>query len=208
VSGLARRDKRADIVNAGIKVFSRKGFSRCSVEDILQEANVARATFYSYFDSKKDLFVELIDGILKSLFEIMATQLTELPANLSELQEKTNHVITGMFEFFRDNLEFAAIYIQEVMGMNPEIDYRIVEWQQNVAKLIRVILETGIQNGMFRPVDLDIISQLIAGAPQHLGLHLFLYTQEVDISRAADAVADYIIYGLAPRDDQPALPQV
>lgn len=205
---MARRDKRADIVNAGIKVFSRKGFSRCSVEDILQEANVARATFYSYFDSKKDLFVELIDGILKSLFEIMATQLTELPANLSELQEKTNHVITGMFEFFRDNLEFAAIYIQEVMGMNPEIDYRIVEWQQNVAKLIRVILETGIQNGMFRPVDLDIISQLIAGAPQHLGLHLFLYTQEVDISRAADAVADYIIYGLAPRDDQPALPQV
>jgi len=200
---LPRRDKRGDIVNAGIKVFSRKGFNRCSVEDILQEANVARATFYSYFDSKKDLFVELIDKILQTLYEIMAKELTNLPANLDELQENTRKAVAGMFEFFRDNLEFAAIYIQEVMGMNPEIDYRVVEWQQKVAELMKVILETGIENGMFRPVDVDIISNLIAGAPQHLGLHLFLYTEHVDIPRAADAVADYIIYGIVPRENFP-----
>jgi AcrR family transcriptional regulator len=203
VSSLPRRDKRGDIVNAGIKVFSRKGFNRCSVEDILQEANVARATFYSYFDSKKDLFVELIDKILQTLYEIMAKELTNLPANLDELQENTRKAVAGMFEFFRDNLEFAAIYIQEVMGMNPEIDYRVVEWQQKVAELMKVILETGIENGMFRPVDVDIISNLIAGAPQHLGLHLFLYTEHVDIPRAADAVADYIIYGIVPRENFP-----
>lgn|GEM_PF-900239 len=200
---MPRRDKRGDIVNAGIKVFSRKGFNRCSVEDILQEANVARATFYSYFDSKKDLFVELIDKILQTLYEIMAKELTNLPANLDELQENTRKAVAGMFEFFRDNLEFAAIYIQEVMGMNPEIDYRVVEWQQKVAELMKVILETGIENGMFRPVDVDIISNLIAGAPQHLGLHLFLYTEHVDIPRAADAVADYIIYGIVPRENFP-----
>ncbi len=205
---MPRRDKRGDIVNAGIKVFSRKGFNRCSVEDILQEANVARATFYSYFDSKKDLFVELIDKILQNLYEIMAKELTNLPASLDELQENTQKAVAGMFEFFRDNLEFAAIYIQEVMGMNPEIDYRIVEWQQKVAELMKVILQTGIENGMFRPMDVDIVSNLIAGAPQHLGLHLFLYTDHVDIPRAAEAVADYLIYGLAPRENFREMKQV
>src|SRR4030042_4354552 len=119
VSGLPRRDKRGDIVNAGIKVFSRKGFNRCSVEDILQEANVARATFYSYFDSKKDLFVELIDKILQTMYEIMAAEMQTLPRSLDELQENTRRAVVKLFEFFRDNLEFAAIYIQEVMGMNP-----------------------------------------------------------------------------------------
>ena len=64
---MPRRDKRADIVNAGIRIFSRKGFHQCAVEDILEEANVARATFYSYFDSKKDLFVELIDTLLNTM---------------------------------------------------------------------------------------------------------------------------------------------
>ncbi|OFW70772.1 MAG: hypothetical protein A2V52_02120 [Actinobacteria bacterium RBG_19FT_COMBO_54_7] len=198
---MPRRDKRGDIVNAGIQVFSRKGFNRCSVEDILQEANVARATFYSYFDSKKDLFVELIDRILRTMYEIMAAEMQTLPRSLDELQENTRRAVVKLFEFFRDNLEFAAIYIQEVMGMNPEIDYRIVEWQQKVAELLKIILQTGIENGMFRPMDVDIVANLISGAPQHLGLHLFLYTEHVDIPRAADAVADYLIYGLAPREE-------
>ncbi len=201
---MPRRDKRGDIVNAGIKVFSRKGFNRCSVEDILQEANVARATFYSYFDSKKDLFVELVDQILTNLFEIMAAELTELPESLEDLREKTRKTVIKLYEFFRDNLEFAAIYIQEVMGMNPEIDYRILEWQQNVVSLLKIVLQTGIENGTFRPVDVDIVANMISGAPQHLGLQLFLYTEQVDIPRAADAVSDYLIYGIAPRNEGPA----
>ncbi len=197
---MPRRDKRADIVNAGIRVFSRKGFSRCSVEDILQEAKVARATFYSYFDSKKDLFVELIDGILNRMLEIVADELGEVPGTLDELQERTTNTIAKLFEFFSQNLEFASIYIQEVMGMNPEIDYRIVEWQKRVAEMIRVLLVRGIEKGLFRPMDVDVNSALIAGAPQHLGLFLFLYSDNVDIPRVSRAVADYLIYGIAARN--------
>lgn len=197
---MPRRDKRADIVNAGIRIFSRKGFSRCSVEDILQEANVARATFYSYFDSKKDLFVELIDGILNSMFEVVANELADMPDNLDELQSKTRNAVTQLYEFFRDNLEFSAIYIQEVMGMNPEIDYRIVEWQKRVSDLVKILLQKGIDMGMFRPMDLDVVASLVAGAPQHLGLQLFLYSEAVDIPRVANAVAEYLIYGIAARN--------
>jgi AcrR family transcriptional regulator len=196
---LPRRDKRADIINAGIKVFSRKGFNRCSVEDILQEAKVARATFYSYFDSKKDLFLELIDVILNSMFEIAAAELGDIPNNLDELQEKTRNTILRVYEYFSKNVDFAAIYMQEVMGKNPEIDFRILEWQQRVADLMKIILQRGIDKGMFRPMDVDVVASLIAGAPQHLGLTLFLYTKEVDIPRTADAVAEYLIYGLAAR---------
>jgi AcrR family transcriptional regulator len=197
---LPRRDKRADIVNAGIRIFSRKGFNRCSVEDILQEAHVARATFYSYFDSKKDLFVELVDGILNSMFEIAAKELGEIPTTLDELKEKTKNTILELFKYFSDNWEFAAIYIKEVMGMNPEIDYRVVEWQQRIAEMVKVLLNRGIEKGMFRPMDVDIVANLVAGAPQHLGLQLFMFNQMVDIPRVADAVTDYLIYGLAARN--------
>jgi AcrR family transcriptional regulator len=198
--GLPRRDKRADIVNAGIRVFSRKGFSRCSVEDILQEANVARATFYSYFDSKRDLFLELIDTILNSMSDIAKKELEEIPNTLDELKDKARNVIIQVYEFFSENLDFAGIYMKEVTGMNPEIDFRVVEWQKQLAELIKAILVRGIEKGVFRPMDVDVVATIVAGAPQHLGLTLFLYTEEVDIPRVADAVADYLIYGLAARD--------
>jgi AcrR family transcriptional regulator len=197
---LPRRDKRADIVNAGIRIFSRKGFNHCSVEDILQEARVARATFYSYFDSKKDLFVELVDSILNSMFEITARELGEIPSTIEELKEKTKNTILELYKFFSENWEFSAIYIKEVMGMNPEIDFRIVEWQQRVAEMVKILLNRGIEKGMFRPMDVDIVATLVAGAPQHLGLQLFMFNQNVDIPRVADAVTDYLIYGLAARN--------
>ena len=196
---MPRRDKRADIVNAGIRIFSRKGFNRCSVEDILQEAHVARATFYSYFDSKRDLFVELIDTILNTMFEIAAREFAEMPNSLEELKERTKNAIMQLYNFFRENLEFSAIYIQEVMGMNPEIDYRIVEWQERVSELVKMLLNRGIEMGIFRPLDVEVVAGIVAGAPQHLGLHLFLYRKEVDIPRVAEAVADYLLYGLAVR---------
>lgn len=197
---MPRRDKRADIVNAGIRIFSRKGFNHCSVEDILQEARVARATFYSYFDSKKDLFVELVDSILNSMFEITARELGEIPSTIEELKEKTKNTILELYKFFSENWEFSAIYIKEVMGMNPEIDFRIVEWQQRVAEMVKILLNRGIEKGMFRPMDVDIVATLVAGAPQHLGLQLFMFNQNVDIPRVADAVTDYLIYGLAARN--------
>lgn len=196
---MPRKDKRADIVKAGINIFSRKGFGRTSVEDILQEAHVARATFYSYFDSKKDLFVELIDTILNNMFEVAVKQLVDMPNTLDELRARTRNTIIELYNFFNENLEFAAIYIQEVMGMNPEIDYRVIEWQQRVAELVKVLLNRGIEIGIFRTMDVDIVATIVAGAPQHLGIHLFMYTKNVDIPRVADAVADYIIYGIAAR---------
>jgi AcrR family transcriptional regulator len=199
-AALPRRDKRADIVNAGIRIFSRQGFHRCSVEDILQEANVARATFYSYFDSKKDLFVELIDGILNSMYEIMSRQMEGQPTSVDGVIESAKEAVLELYEFFRDNLDFSAIYIQEVMGMNPEIDLRIVEWQNRTATFLSGIIQKGIEKGLFREVEVDVIGRLIAGAVQHLGLTLFLYTEEIDIPRVAESVADYLINGLAARD--------
>lgn len=197
---MPRRDKRADIVNAGIRIFSRQGFHRCSVEDILQEANVARATFYSYFDSKKDLFVELIDSILNTMYEILRRHLEDQPTNIEENKEATKRAMTELYEFFRDNLDFASIYIQEVMGMNPEIDMRIIEWQTKITDFLKGVIQRGIDKGIFRPMDTDVVAALIGGAPQQLGLTLFLYTGEIDIPRVAEAVADYLVFGLAARD--------
>ncbi len=196
---MPRRDKRADIVNAGIRIFSRKGFSRCSVEDILQEAHVARATFYSYFDSKKELFVELVDGILNNMYEIVAKELSDIPTNLDELKEKASNTIKELYKFYSENWEFSAIYIKEVMGMNPEIDYRIVEWQQRITELVKTLLNKGVEKGIFRRMDVDIVATVVAGIPQHVGLQLFMLSQDLDIPRIAEAVTDYLIYGLAVR---------
>ncbi|MEV6766661.1 helix-turn-helix domain-containing protein [Streptomyces sp. NPDC051105] len=47
-----------------------EAFSAISVQRILEEAGVSRATFYSHFHSKSDLLVQLTDELRMSLLAL------------------------------------------------------------------------------------------------------------------------------------------
>ena len=48
--------KRESILSAAHAQFSRYGFRRTSMEDIAKETGVSRASLYSYFDNKEEIF--------------------------------------------------------------------------------------------------------------------------------------------------------
>jgi AcrR family transcriptional regulator len=50
---------RARLVEAAKKVFERDGFLEARIVDIAEAANLAPGSFYHYFDSKEELFLEV-----------------------------------------------------------------------------------------------------------------------------------------------------
>lgn len=68
---------RKDIVRAGIKVFTRRGFQAATVNEIAQVAGISRATFYLYFTGgKAELSVEIGTQGIQAYSDV----LSELPA--------------------------------------------------------------------------------------------------------------------------------
>jgi AcrR family transcriptional regulator len=47
------------VLNGALNVFLANGFEGASVDDIAREANVSKATLYSYFENKADLFTQV-----------------------------------------------------------------------------------------------------------------------------------------------------
>jgi AcrR family transcriptional regulator len=69
-----RRDRRKlemreRIVQAAVELFSSRGFSRTTVEDITESADVGKGTFFNYFPSK--------EHVLGALAEIQISKLNE-----------------------------------------------------------------------------------------------------------------------------------
>lgn len=52
---------RAKIVASARRVFNRKGFEAGSIEEIMADAGLTRGGFYRHFDSKADLYAEVMD---------------------------------------------------------------------------------------------------------------------------------------------------
>ena len=51
---------RQELLDAAARVFVRRGFQGCSVEEISAEAGYTRGAFYSNFKSKDEILVELL----------------------------------------------------------------------------------------------------------------------------------------------------
>src|ERR1700687_2633793 len=47
-----------EILEAAKQVFARKGFHDATMDDVAEEAGVAKGTLYLYFRSKREIFVE------------------------------------------------------------------------------------------------------------------------------------------------------
>ena len=68
----SRADTRAALLDAGARVFIERGFQGASIEAIAAEAGYTRGAFYSNFESKEELFAELMQERVYSRYRQMA----------------------------------------------------------------------------------------------------------------------------------------
>jgi AcrR family transcriptional regulator len=103
---LSREDSREQttqrLLDAAQKLIARKGFDAASVENIAAAAGYSRGAFYSNFESKDDLFIELLRrDHQKAMDQFNELRTAGLP--VEEVQIRARDLYAHMF---RDNESF------------------------------------------------------------------------------------------------------
>lgn len=108
-AGLTARGQRTRerLLVAARQVFERDGYHDTRVTDISKAARVAHGTFYTYFDSKEDVFRQ----VLRRMQDDMHSRRSSAPRGLSAA-ERIAHANRGYMEEYRRNARMIGIMEQ------------------------------------------------------------------------------------------------
>lgn len=62
-------ERKAEILQVAGDLFETKGYSKCTINDILSGVGISKGTFYYYFNSKEEVLDEIIENVGNIVFE-------------------------------------------------------------------------------------------------------------------------------------------
>jgi TetR/AcrR family transcriptional regulator len=150
-----RKEARpGELLDAALQLFVEKGFAATRVEEVAALAGVSKGTLFLYFPSKEELFKAVVRENLAGRFPEWNEELDHFEGDSAEL---VRHCLHTWWE--RVGMTPASGITKLVMseaGMFPEI---AAFYQKEVIepghKLIRRILQRGVDRGEFRPLSMD-----------------------------------------------------
>jgi AcrR family transcriptional regulator len=107
---------RERLVTAAWRVFEAQGFMDTRITDITAEAGVATGSFYSYFDTKEQLFAEVALRFSRQVYEASATPEDEW---IDDLRLRIDANNRRYLRAYRQNAQMLKV-IEQMASLNEE----------------------------------------------------------------------------------------
>jgi AcrR family transcriptional regulator len=159
------RRTRAQLLDAARVVFERDGFLAARVADIAAVAGTGHGSFYTYFDSKADIFRTLVNGVLEAgLYAAprLATPGTDgRPPSVAEAWHRIEEGNRRYLELFQRDCRLLALF-EQVASFDDELrQYRLQLRQRSVDRVaegIRRLQRWGLAD---RELDPELASHAL-----------------------------------------------
>ena len=155
-------DRRQQILEAALKVFSTKGFHKATNKDIAQAAGgISPGLIYWYFKDKEDLFLSIIRE-RAAIF-----QLADHPERLMELPPREGLALIGRtyLSIFKvpGNVAIVRILVAEVIRFPQIAEMFYKQAARRFLGLLSQYLQRQVDLGRLRPHDTMIAARSFLG---------------------------------------------
>jgi AcrR family transcriptional regulator len=186
--GVKTRDK---LLQAAEIEFGDKGFHAAAISGITYRAGVALGTFYTYYQSKEEIFQDLVSYMSHRTRRWIAERVAGAPDRMAA--ERLG--IEAYIEFARQHKGIYRIITEAEFVANDA--YR--EHYNSFADAYRDNLEKAGESGDIRQGDYEIWTWAIMGIAVFLGMKYTEWDDTVPAARIAEIVTDLIANGIRPR---------
>ena len=180
------------LLDAAAIEFGERGFHEASISGITQRAGTALGSFYTYFDSKDEIFRALVDDLSGKVRE--AARQARV-ADLSAM-ETERVALLGFLDFAREHKEIYRI-IDECEFVDPA-SFRA--HYQSTANRIHDRLQQGIAKGELRADLEEAHAWAIMGMNVFLGLRYAVWSEDEPPARIAELGNSLLREGISRKD--------
>lgn len=176
---MSKEDRREQIIESAMKVFIDKGYNGTTTAEVAKVANISEVTLFRYFDSKRELFLAVIEPILMDTLKESIIATRDL-----EPVERLRFILTERINLISKNHMVVRLILMESQ-VNPELG------DLNYIEKISKLLKDSINQMGFTIKNEDITFRLLMGS-----ILSYLYFPEINsenINLFVDSILKYII---------------
>ena len=141
--------RRKDIVKASVPLFLEQGFPETSMRAIARAAGTGKSTLYDYFASKDDILV----FYLRDSVDQMLDRAKAVLRSGGSVRARLEGVMHTHLAFLLENRALLLRLSFEAQRLSPESQARVQAKRYEYQDLLQALIEEGIANGEFRPVN-------------------------------------------------------
>ncbi|MGC6479331.1 MAG: TetR/AcrR family transcriptional regulator [Flavobacteriaceae bacterium] len=173
---------RNRLLEVGKTLFSAKGLDAVTVAEVVEQAQIARGTFYNYFDDCSDLFQAIVLELIGQIREVF---------NQNRTSKTSLH--TYLYTTFKSYFDFISTEEMADFHLKNQAHIRQSSYQNDILKSIMKDLNRDLKASE-RIGDFDekyeflLLSFMLVGSP----LELFIATRNSNLAFSSDQLALFL----------------
>jgi AcrR family transcriptional regulator len=188
----AKQERRRQILSAAKAVFADAGYHGASIHAIIERAQIARGTFYLYFESKAAVFDSILDQAMSDLrARLHRIEVDDPAARPPQVQLREQVVAT--LEYIVNDRPLATLLLSA--GHTPDVDAseRLDLFFTEVRDMLRRALETGMEIGLVRKCQPELVASAMLGMIRGV---IELLVRRTDKSALDEVVSELLLVAL------------
>ena len=157
-----RELRKQNILDSALSVFKNKGFEGSTMDEIAKDADFGKATLYYYFNSKEEIFVEILNNGWKMIWEAIEEEVHDHDQPKETFINSLN-IIGGLVRKNQILFEFLFTAPQMMPTAFSDDKNSWKNYQNKMYGVFQSLLEEGIEKNEFPKMRSDIMMRAIGG---------------------------------------------
>ena len=190
---MRKKEAIETIYRASLRAFAEYGYRKATVEDIAGRLNMTKGNLYLYAKNKNDLYLKTVSNALLN----WQARVREAIERESDVRRQFLVMCFKAVEYLsKDNdLRRVLIHDPDIFPMFPVAD-PFHEINQNSKNMIQNIIERGIQEKKFRPVDARKVSEIIFLVYKMFIIRTYIKTEDRFMQQMFEQTVELLTEGL------------